>query len=616
MLKNLTIRSLVAGGTLLLAIFVALSLALSSTGLRFAGEKFAYVDTNSVPSVAALGELNGAFELVRVRMARKLMEPDVVTYPEENQDIADAVADVDKMLSAYQAMISDDKERAMFRNVTENWAKLKELSGTVVAQTSQWPDTQTDEFFNHAVREVGRELQTQVSAELAYNVELAHKNNRETAAQISQTLNENIALAVVAALVTVSIFVLLHKRVTRPIDKLRQAMETMAAGELDIAIPGEDRRDELGGIARALASIKISIAERSRKEAEAQLIGQQRITGDLGKALNALKNGDLRHRVTQAFPPEYEGLRADFNQTMDSLASQITAVADTSSAVGAGAAEIATASEDLSRRTERQSAALEETAATVNDLTTSVAAARETTLIATTTARETRDEATESGAMMQQAVNAMEAIAQSSDKMRSIIQIIDGISFQTNLLALNAGVEAARAGEAGRGFAVVATEVRSLAERAAEAAREISVLIEGSGKEVRHGVDLVSNTRNSLQRIVGKSVELADMLQTLSGASEQQALSIGQAASAVTEIDRATQQNAALAEETTAASQSLSREAERLTEVVRQFSLDGRRQDRAPTPIRRESAPVSTNLRPMVHGNLALAPMTESWSEF
>lgn len=187
---------------------------------------------------------------------------------------------------------------------------------------------------------------------------------------------------------------------------------------------------------------------------------------------------------------------------------------------------------------------------------------------------------------------------------------VQSIATQGNLLALNAGVEAARAGEPGRGFAVVANEVRSLAERAAQAAREISGLIEDSGREVEQGVTVVTRTRDSLDRIVARAGKLPQMIEGIATTGEEQAGAIEQAAHAASEIDRTTQQNAALAEATTAASQSLAREAERLSDVVRQFTLD--RQRAEPAPPTRRAAPRAVPAPTL--GNAALA--IDDWSEF
>ncbi|HWU03581.1 MAG TPA: methyl-accepting chemotaxis protein, partial [Novosphingobium sp.] len=360
---------------------------------------------------------------------------------------------------------------------------------------------------------------------------------------------------------------------------------------------------------------------------------QRQVTGALEEALAALKHGRLGHRIHSAFPTEYEQLRHDFNATMETLGTQIAEVARSSTAVRTGAGEISAAAQDLARRTEGQAASLGETANTVRELTSSVSESRSAASAASAAAQDAENEASTSGKLMLEAVSAMTSIAGTSDKMRSIVEIIDGISFQTNLLALNAGVEAARAGDAGRGFAVVASEVRNLAERSAEAAKEIGALIVNSGQEVHHGVQMVSQTQNSLQRIVQKAGELSGMIGGIAEGANRQADAIAQVNSVIAEIDKATQQNAALVEESTAASHSLANEAERLSTVVGGFSLEGASARPAPAPRApaRAAAPVAetpvielprsraarrTPVKPMTQGNTAIAADNEDWSEF
>ncbi len=622
MFSRLKIRTTITAGVLSLAALAATALIMGTLGLRQAHGHFSKIDSHTVPTLGAIGALSSDVELLRVRIARKLLNEDVRSFAADTREIVDTIDKVDRQFATYEKLVSDPEERTIFLQAAAQWQRIKELSAPVIDMTAPWPREQARKRYSEDFKTVGIELNSTLKKQLSHGVEIAHQQNVASTEQMATNIRSNLLLAALAAAVTIAIVVILQRRVSRPLEQLRHAMEMMVSGNLDAAIPGEDRSDELDEIARALHGIKSGIAERARRESAAQAAAQQQVTGALGLALAALANGDLRHRVTQTFPADYEQIRIDFNNTVNALERQITEVAGASSAVGAGASEIATASEDLSRRTERQSASLEETAATVNELKGSVMEARQATMAARSTAQETRTEATDSGEMMSRAVQAMAAISQSSEKMRSIIQIIDGISFQTSLLALNAGVEAARAGEAGRGFAVVATEVRSLAERAASAAREISELIETSGKEVHHGVDMVSRTRDSLERIVGKAGDLAVMIESISESAEKQTVSIAQAATAVTEIDRATQQNAALAEETTAASQSLSREAARLTDVVRMFALDGAQARTGPRENPRKAAPSarpSAPARALTHGSaaLAMAPdVMEDWTEF
>jgi len=613
MLASLRIRTIVAAGTLILGALVALSLGTGIAGLKRAGTAFDYVDDQIVPSLNDLGELTSAVELVRSRTAARLIEQDQADIPPAMRELAEAVADVDKRLAAYENKLSDEREREQFRTVKDSWATIRTQVVPLTTSSRLWSAGEAMALYNDQLKPTAKAAHDSLVAELEYNEKLAHQGNDEASADLAFVERAALFLAVAATLIVAGIFILFRRRLTAPLGELCETMDRMAAGQLDLAVPATRKADELGEIARALAGIRTSIAERSRREAEAGMAAQKAVTGALGQALGALKSGDLTHRVNQPFPPEYEGLRADFNETMNALALQIGEVSEASNTVGTGSVQISSASEDLARRTERQAAALEETATTVNQLKASVAGTRTATVTATTTAQDTRKEAVDSGVLMQDAVKAMEGIAQSSDKMRSIIQIIDGISFQTNLLGLNAGVEAARAGEAGRGFAVVANEVRSLAERAAQAAREISGLIEDSGREVEQGVAVVSRTRDSLDRIVARAGELAGMIEGIAETSEKQASAIEETAGAIGEIDRTTQQNAALAEETTAASQSLAREAERLSQVVRQFTLEGRAAGSAPA-IKSIRRPAPAAVPAPTAGNAALA--MDDWSEF
>jgi methyl-accepting chemotaxis protein len=360
-----------------------------------------------------------------------------------------------------------------------------------------------------------------------------------------------------------------------------------------------------------------SIATRAQADAQAQISVQQNVTGALKVGLNALKDGRLNHRIEQSFPPEYEVLRSDFNATLAVLAEQIGQVAQSAQGVRSGASEISASAQDLSERTEEQSASLSQTAGTVKGLTESVAEVRSVATSASSMAQDASHEAQQSGQLMGEAVAAMNSIAASASQMRSIVELIDGISFQTNLLALNAGVEAARAGEAGRGFAVVASEVRSLAERSAQAAREIAALIETSGRQVDQGASLVNQTQGALQRIVTKANALADVIGTLAQSASSQVEAINQVNTTIAGLDMTTMQNAALVEQSTAAAQSLAHQAVTLTAVVAQFDIDGTHGDapHAPAPPPLHTAP-GPNHRPQnaTFGNTALA--SNDWAEF
>ena len=315
--------------------------------------------------------------------------------------------------------------------------------------------------------------------------------------------------------------------------------------------------------------------ERRRNEEEraARAREQQSVVEALAGGLRNLAAGNLLNGISDSFPAEYEALRVDFNKAVDSLQSALTSIASSAETVRSGTSEIMRASDDLSKRTEQNAASLEETAAALNELTETVRQTADGARKADQTVASTRSDAEKSGEIVRQAITAMEQIEKSSSQIGQIIGVIDEIAFQTNLLALNAGVEAARAGDAGRGFAVVAQEVRALAQRSAEAAKEIKALISTSAAHVDSGVTLVGNTRDALMRIVSSFGGISQLVGAMAASAEAQSTGIAQINVAIGHMDQSTQQNAAMVEQSTAAAVSLSREAEAMAELVGRFEV-------------------------------------------
>ncbi len=403
----------------------------------------------------------------------------------------------------------------------------------------------------------------------------------------------------------------ISSRVIEPVNETASEMRAMADGNYDIAITGQGRADEIGDMAQAMLVFRA--AGIAKAEAEAK---QRRVVAELGEGLEQLAAGNMTHRIAQPFASEYEALRESFNRTMADLNGILSHVTTSSANVDTGATQIRAAADDLSQRTEHQAASLEETAAAMNTVT----AMAQDTAKARSSVRDAIDEAhheaRNGGAVVDNAVKAMGEIESSAHQISQIITVIDGIAFQTNLLALNAGVEAARAGDAGKGFAVVASEVRALAQRSAEAARDIKDLITTSTQQVEQGVNLVGQTGEMLGRIVGKVSEVSDLITTMGSSTETQAQNMAQVNGTVNEMDKMTQQNAAMVEETTAAARSLASEAQNLRQLVSRFQLEGGPAALEQTIVAARPQVTSSPAPRAISGNLALSADTDDWSEF
>ncbi|MVA29082.1 methyl-accepting chemotaxis protein [Agrobacterium vitis] len=403
-----------------------------------------------------------------------------------------------------------------------------------------------------------------------------------------------VIATVIGVIAMVGILALvLSTLVVRPVVQMTTAMSKLAGGDVSAAIPGVQRRDEIGQMGAAVAVFRDNAIERARLEREADstrtMSEQERRDREAVKAreaeqvsfavhaladgLGRLADGDLAHSIETPFAGDLERLRFDFNAAVAKLHDAMAAVGQNARQIDGGATEIRASADNLARRTEQQAASVEQTAAALEEVTTTVRdsahRAEEVGQIVT----RARRGAEKSGEIVQNAVNAMEAIETSANQISNIIGVIDEIAFQTNLLALNAGVEAARAGEAGKGFAVVAQEVRELAQRSATAAKEIKQLIRVSGEQVANGVSLVSQTGAALDGIINEVQEINKHINAIVVASREQSQGLQEINAAVNVMDQGTQQNAAMVEEQTAASHGLAQEAAALTELLAQFRL-------------------------------------------
>ena len=294
---------------------------------------------------------------------------------------------------------------------------------------------------------------------------------------------------------------------------------------------------------------------------------------DIASVMENLSRGDLSHKITRNYQGTYAVVQARVNSTIDQLQEIVGSISTSAKAINTATREVAAGNNSMSKRTEQQATRLEETASSTDELTSTVHSNADNAQLAKTLAGSARELAEQGGLVIGDAIGAMNAIHESSDRIAEIIGVIDEISFQTNLLALNASVEAARAGEHGRGFAVVATEVRNLAQRSAAEAREIKNLIQDSGEKVRAGVNLVNQSGSTLEEIVNSVKKVGDIIVEIAAASREQSQGLEQVNKAVREMDEMTQQNAALAEETSAASASMTEQVQMMTESLQFFKV-------------------------------------------
>jgi methyl-accepting chemotaxis protein len=397
-----------------------------------------------------------------------------------------------------------------------------------------------------------------------------------------------IALGILAAATWV-----FTRRLFAPLERLVAFTGAVADGEIEQPVQNQDRRDEIGSMARALERFRLALIEQQRQSAErrderarAEEERRQRMeerdqeartlqevveTLDLG--LDRLAAGDLAFRIEQRFPTDLEGLRSNFNKAIETLSTALGGIGGNSVAVREGSEEMRAGADQLAERTERQAAAISQAATAIQEITgavkTQIARAEEAERIA----RAAKDDTAMSGLIMRDTIAAMEAIQGSSQEINKIVSVIDEIAFQTNLLALNAGVEAARAGESGKGFAVVAQEVRELAQRSSNAAKEIGNLLSKSRGEVDHGVKLVEKAGNALDGIGSHVLSINSHIGEIMESTREEAQTLVDINASVNQLDAMTQQNAAMVEETTAAIHRLAGEAAEMDQRLGLFNL-------------------------------------------
>ena len=644
-LANLSILSRVAGCFAALGLVVGASIWYAAGQMRAIDDRYTVlVDKESFGATALTRAQARVYDFGRI-MWRAVGTRDAGRLTQLSQEIAASHEIFGKMIADAKAGLP--RYASEFDNLSKKqngvyveFAAIEKLmrDGDVTAANEK----------AEAIAKINAEVRSDMLALLGEVQKAVKASSDALSVQTNDAIRTTI-IAVAAGFMAAlaGAFALVKGTITGPLNTLAGNMGELASGRLEANVDGTDRGDEVGTMAKAVLIFKENglkaraaeeearavreAAERQRAAAEAERAATAReqaaVVDQLGQGLSRLANRDLTAALA-GFPEAYKKLENDFNAAIVALRETMTVVADNASTILSGSSEISTAADDLSKRTEQQAASLEETAAALDQITATGKKAAEGASHAREVVSTAKSDAEQTGRVVDRTVQAMGSIEKSAQQINQIIGVIDEIAFQTNLLALNAGVEAARAGEAGRGFAVVASEVRALAQRSADAAKEIKGLISTSTAQVSEGVELVAETGKALRRILDQVDEINKVVTDIASGAQEQATGLSQVNTAINQMDQATQQNASMVEQSTAASHSLTQEANALSGLIAQFNVGSKA--RAPSAPRASSAsraPVKAAPRAEMRvaagkgrSNAAAAPAPkeseDSWAEF
>jgi methyl-accepting chemotaxis protein len=536
------------------------------------------------------------------------LENDVTTLRNLLAQVESSLAQVDALqlhMERLRSLLSEEAREAVvadIANLRVASAKISELGNANTTMSSFAADLEaplgsiekassemlTIETQWHAARSAASETLSAGMAGLQAFIAQAQEVGKEDS---ERSANLSVVAMVVGTVLAIAGGLMLIETLRGPLKRVTDVMKRLAEGDLDVSIDGRDRRDEIGDMVRSVTVFRDAALENIRLEQEASVSREQsnaasahraeeraRIAAEqnaalaaLSGALTQLAEGNLQQSMDENLADDFVPMAQTYNTAVEALRATLDDVRATTEEIDGGTGNLAASADDLARRTEQQASALEQSSRALRQLSDIVRSTAESAQKTASSVNETEEFAVRSGEVVSRAVGAMGEISRSSEKIATIIGVIDEIAFQTNLLALNAGVEAARAGEAGRGFAVVAQEVRELAQRCAGAAREIKELISASSTQVRSGVHLVEETGEALTRIIGHVSDVRKLVAAISAATSEQSTGITEVTQAVHEVELITQQNAAMVEENNAEIHGLRQRVELLSDKIDRF---------------------------------------------
>ncbi len=587
------IKTALIGVLLILGVSFAMFAAFAIDRLGAINANVNLLATNSLPTAVSVKDMEVQLGDIRTGYRSHILRSDADGKAAASATIDKAASKLKSDIEGFNKLSPSDEELRLVAEIDRSAATYIETGRKVLSFSAAGNVEQA----NKILREDMVHVADQAKLAVSHLVEISNADARDAFARANSAYTTTLTITVISTgfIVFIICFAVWFavSGIAKPVQTITSAMNRLAAGDTNSAIPYAGRTDEIGEMASAVAIFRKNALENLRLEEETakqrnmteeqrrQTAEEQRIraeamaqaTNGLATGLKHLSSGDLTFQLDRPFAADFESLSADFNAAVEQLRGTLGSVSQATSSIDSGSREVSNSADDLSKRTEQQAASLEETAAALDQITVNVTNSSKRAEEARNVAIQANESARQSGAVVANAVQAMGRIEESSGQISNIIGVIDDIAFQTNLLALNAGVEAARAGEAGKGFAVVAQEVRELAQRSAKAAKEIKDLIGKSSIEVGTGVKLVKDTGDALRTIEAHIVTINQHMDSIATSSREQSVGLAEVNTAVNQMDQVTQQNAAMVEEANAAGATLATEAGRLRELISQFQL-------------------------------------------
>ena len=622
----------------------------------------------SIPSVDMTNKINTSLANLQTNENRHILARTPKEMNAADELMAKDMTTLQERMAAYEAFPSSEGEKQAYAAFKSELEQFLALHAKIIQLSRLGSKKDASTLLNEEGMTAYNKLEAMSDQVRAFSMDHAATSFAQSTAAFRSARAITFGLLGIALLAGAGAVLFAIRGIARPINRTTDVMRKLAGGDLDVEIPFTETKNEIGEMARAVEVFKrngIEVRDLNAQEAalrsksadlqssigsvvSAAVAGDfsQRITKDYDNAdlnrfadgvnqlvqsvdtgiaetrrvLSALAEGDLTQSMNGSFQGAFAELQNNVNTTIGNLCSALGDVRTAVDAINSGAGEMRNASGDLSKRTEQQAASLEETSSALEEITVAVKTSTERAVESSRAVDEARRSTEESSAVVNDAVLAMGRIEQASSEIGQIINVIDEIAFQTNLLALNAGVEAARAGEAGKGFAVVAQEVRELAQRSANAAKDIKGLILRSGEEVNSGVKLVTATGQALRQIEEHVTKVNGYVHSIAVAAKEQSTGLAEVSVAVNQMDQTTQQNAAMVEESTAAIAKLAEEAQNLALLVTRFRLAGAA---APRAVTRDDVPAPSAVQALrrkvasrfASGGAAAAAQTD-WQEF